>query len=315
MKHIFDLNTYDLSLEQIKKLFGTDDSNMHRIENYFQVSIFGNGDKLFIESKEEDNISKVCKSLEWMIKYIKKEKDIDKMSIDRIFQQAKDNQYFEDEGIKFVTTYQKRVIKPKNESQLRYYKLLEKNTIIFALGAAGTGKTFLAVAYAVEQLKKNKIQKIIITRPIVEAGENLGFLPGELKEKVDPYLTPIYDALNTFLSGEVVQKYIEKGMIEIAPLAYMRGRTLSDAIIILDEAQNTTTTQMKMFLTRLGYNAKMIITGDESQVDLKKSETSGLIHAKNILKEIDQIAFISFLAKDVVRNPLVGKIIQAYDKD
>jgi len=132
---------------------------------------------------------------------------------------------------------------------------------------------------------------------------------------VDPYLTPIYDALNTFLSGEVVQKYIEKGMIEIAPLAYMRGRTLSDAIIILDEAQNTTTTQMKMFLTRLGYNAKMIITGDESQVDLKKSETSGLIHAKNILKEIDQIAFISFLAKDVVRNPLVGKIIQAYDKD
>jgi len=170
MKHIFDLNTYDLSLEQIKKLFGTDDSNMHRIENYFQVSIFGNGDKLFIESKEEDNISKVCKSLEWMIKYIKKEKDIDKMSIDRIFQQAKDNQYFEDEGIKFVTTYQKRVIKPKNESQLRYFKLLEKNTIIFALGAAGTGKTFLAVAYAVEQLKKNKIQKIIITRPIVEAG-------------------------------------------------------------------------------------------------------------------------------------------------
>lgn len=314
MKHIFDLTTYDLSLEQIKKLFGTDDSNINKIENYFQVSIFGNGDKLFIESKDEKNILKVCKSLEWMIKHIRREKDIDKMSIDRIFQQANDNQYFEDEGINFVTTYQKRVIKPKNESQLQYYRLLEKNTIIFALGAAGTGKTFLAVAYAVEQLKKNKIQKIIITRPIVEAGENLGFLPGELKEKVDPYLTPIYDALNAFLSAEIVQKYIEKGMIEIAPLAYMRGRTLSDAIIILDEAQNTTITQMKMFLTRLGYNAKMIITGDESQTDLKKSETSGLIHAKTILKEINQIAFISFLAKDVVRNPLVGKIIQAYDK-
>jgi len=303
MKHIFDLNTYDLSLEQIKKLFGTDDSNMHRIENYFQVSIFGNGDKLFIESKEEDNISKVCKSLEWMIKYIKKEKDIDKMSIDRIFQQAKDNQYFEDEGIKFVTTYQKRVIKPKNESQLRYFKLLEKNTIIFALGAAGTGKTFLAVAYAVEQLKKNKIQKIIITRPIVEAGENLGFLPGELKEKVDPYLTPIYDALNTFLSGEVVQKYIEKGMIEIAPLAYMRGRTLSDAIIILDEAQNTTTTQMKMFLTRLGYNAKMIITGDESQVDLKKSERikeyiCSYLHKKFVSIFSKTVLLYSFLTSD-----------------
>ena len=172
---------------------------------------------------------------------------------------------------------------------------------------------FFVVAYAIDQLKKNKTQKIIITRPIVEAGENLGFLPGELKEKVDPYLTPIYDALNTILGVEMTQKYLEKGIVEIAPLAYMRGRTLSDAIVILDEAQNTTAVQMKMFLTRLGYNAKMIITGDESQIDLKNAATSGLIHAKRILQNIEQIAFITFQSRDVVRNPLVGKIIDAYE--
>ena len=206
------------------------------------------------------------------------------------------------ENIKFVTTYNGKIIRPKNKSQYDYYKLLENNTIVFALGAAGTGKTYLAVAYGVAMLKLKKVNKIIVTRPIVEAGENLGFLPGELKEKVDPYLIPIYDALH------------DKEIVEIAPLAYMRGRTLNDAFVILDEAQNTTSTQMKMFLTRLGYNSKMVITGDESQIDLKPTVKSGIIVASELLKDIEDIACIRFDSKDVVRHPLVSKIIHAYEQ-
>ena len=223
------------------------------------------------------------------------------------------NQKEIDEKVKFVTTYNGKVIRPKNQSQYQYYKLLEKNTIVFAMGAAGTGKTYLAVAFGINLLKFKKVNKIIITRPIVEAGENLGFLPGELKEKVDPYLTPIYDALHDILGKETTDKYLEKGIIEIAPLAYMRGRTLSDAFVILDEAQNTTSTQMKMFLTRLGYNSKMVITGDESQIDLKPSIKSGIVVASDILKDIEDITCIKFDSKDVVRHPLVSKIIHAYE--
>ena len=314
MEYIFDLSKYDLNVKQISYLFGTDDSNIVAIEKEFDVKIQGNGTNIIIDAKDEISYKMIVKVFELLIDKITNKVDIDKMLLDLLFKQVKDDNYFKDEGVKFVTTYQKKVIKPKNISQLKYYRCLENNTIIFATGAAGTGKTFLAVAYAIDQLKKNKINKIIITRPIVEAGENLGFLPGELKEKVDPYLTPIYDSLNMILGVEVTQKYIEKEIIEIAPLAYMRGRTLSDAFIILDEAQNTTPVQMKMFLTRLGYNAKMIITGDESQIDLKSNVLSGLIHATTILNDIDGIAFIAFSSKDVVRNPLVGKIINAYEK-
>ena len=193
--------------------------------------------------------------------------------------------------------------------------MLKKSSIVFAVGAAGTGKTYLAVAYAVSQLKKGNIKKIIITRPVVEAGEKLGFLPGDLKEKVDPYLIPIYDALEEFLEKESLGKLIEKGNVEIAPLAYMRGRTLDNAIIILDEAQNTTKSQMKMFLTRLGFNSKMIITGDITQIDLPSNQGSGLVEATNILKKIKGIDIVHFIQDDVMRHPLVSKIIERYEEN
>jgi phosphate starvation-inducible PhoH-like protein len=188
------------------------------------------------------------------------------------------------------------------------------DAIVFATGSAGTGKTYLAVGFAVNALKTNKVKKLIITRPAVEAGEKLGFLPGDLKEKVDPYLVPIYDALNEFLGKETVDKLVEKGVVEIAPLAYMRGRTLDHAVIILDEAQNTTNNQMKMFITRLGFNSKMIITGDLSQIDLQRGLTSGLLEASKILTDIKGIEHLHFSKYDVMRHPLVSKVIERYEE-
>ena len=261
---------------------------------------------------ETGNLEEIEKCFDKMVNVIKAEIELDEMKMQEIINNVLNKQEV-DNSIKYVTTYNGKIIRPKNASQCLYHKLLEKNTIVFAMGAAGTGKTYLAVAYGVSLLKIKKINKIIVTRPIVEAGENLGFLPGELKEKVDPYLTPIYDAFNDILGKETTEKYMAKGIIEIAPLAYMRGRTLSDAYVILDEAQNTTSTQMKMFLTRLGYNSKMVITGDESQIDLKSSIRSGIIEASAILKDIEDIALIKFDSKDVVRHPLVSKIIAAYE--
>lgn len=205
-------------------------------------------------------------------------------------------------------------IYPKTINQMIYYEAMRRDSIIFSSGSAGTGKTYLAVAYAVSLLKKNQIKRIIITRPVVEAGEKLGFLPGDLKEKVDPYLIPIYDALYEFFGKDQTEKYIEKGVIEIAPLAYMRGRTLDNAVIILDEAQNTTTSQMKMFVTRLGFNSKMIITGDITQIDLAYKEKSGLIEATKILQGIKGVSIVSFNRFDVMRHPLVSKIINRYEE-
>ena len=196
---------------------------------------------------------------------------------------------------------------------MAYLKALKKNDVVFGIGPAGTGKTYLAVVYAVQALKKNEVKRIILTRPAVEAGENLGFLPGDLKEKVDPYLRPLYDALYDMLGFEQVERLIEKGVIEIAPLAYMRGRTLEDAYVILDEAQNTTDAQMKMFLTRLGFRSKMIITGDVTQIDLPKGIHSGLKTAIEILKSVKGISFIYLSAMDVVRHPVVSRIIERYE--
>ncbi len=212
-----------------------------------------------------------------------------------------------------VNTFDGKSIIVKNLSQKYYFNQLKEKDVIFAVGSAGTGKTYMAVAYAINQLKKNIIKKIIITRPAVEAGEKLGFLPGDLKEKVDPYLVPIYDAIYEFLGKEAADKLIERGIIEIAPLAYMRGRTLDNAFIILDEAQNTTRNQMKMFLTRLGFNSKMVITGDVTQIDLPHKSMSGLIEATNILKDEKQIAIVKFEKDDVMRHPLVSKIIEKYE--
>ena len=213
------------------------------------------------------------------------------------------------------TTSSGRTIYPRTLNQKLYIKSLEDNDIVFALGPAGTGKTYLAVLFALKYLKKNLARKIILVRPIVEAGEKLGFLPGDLKEKVDPYLVPIYDGLYDTLGKDNVTKMIEKGTIEVAPLAYMRGRTLENSIIILDEAQNTTLSQMKMFLTRLGFNSKMIITGDITQIDLPHHRESGLIEATSLLDDIKGIKIIKFQKDDVMRHPLVFKIIERYERD
>ena len=208
----------------------------------------------------------------------------------------------------------RRLIKPRSKKQTEYFNMVKNKQMVFCCGPAGTGKTYLAVAFAVSMLKSGAVDKIILTRPAVEAGERLGFLPGDIKEKIDPYLRPIYDALNDMLSFSEVLKKIESGFIEIAPLAFMRGRTLSNAFIILDESQNTTSVQMKMFLTRLGENSKMIINGDLSQVDLPSGTKSGLRESIKILDNIDDIGFIEFGNKDVVRNPLVSKIVYNYEK-
>ena len=207
-----------------------------------------------------------------------------------------------------------KAIAPKTKGQYSFVKAVEDNAIVFAIGPAGTGKTYLAVIRAVSAMKKGEVKRIVLTRPAVEAGESLGFLPGDLKEKVDPYLTPLYDALHDMLGVEQTEKLIEKRTIEIAPLAYMRGRTLDDSFVILDEAQNTTPAQMKMFLTRLGFNSKMVITGDNTQIDLKTGTKSGLDDAANILKDIEGIKIIHLTSDDVVRNPLVQKIIERYSK-
>lgn len=208
----------------------------------------------------------------------------------------------------------KRHVNPRTPNQGKFIEAMNKYDMVFGLGPAGTGKTFLAVAKAVSAMLEGKVDKIILTRPAVEAGESLGFLPGTLKDKIDPYLRPLYDALYDMLPGEIVEKKIETGEIEVAPLAYMRGRTLSHAVVILDEAQNTTPMQMKMFLTRLGEGSRMIINGDLSQTDLPRGVTSGLVDAVHILKNIDDIGFVEFTDKDVVRNSLVSKIVSAYNK-
>lgn len=205
-----------------------------------------------------------------------------------------------------------KAIAPKTRGQYEFVKAMEADSIVFAIGPAGTGKTFLAVIKAVSELKKGNVKRIVLTRPAVEAGENLGFLPGDMKEKVDPYLTPLYDALHDMLGVEKTESLIEKGTIEIAPLAYMRGRTLEDCFVILDEAQNTTGTQMKMFLTRLGFHSKMVITGDITQLDLRNEEDCGLIQASKLLQGIDEISIVELTSDDVVRHPLVQKIIERY---
>lgn len=212
-----------------------------------------------------------------------------------------------------LTTNSGKVIYPKTLSQKLYIDSLDKNDIVFAVGPAGTGKTYLAVMYAVNKLKNNEIRKIILVRPVVEAGEKLGYLPGDLKEKIDPYLVPLYDGLNDALGKEQVDKLIEKGIVEVAPLAYMRGRTLENSLVILDEAQNTSLLQMKMFLTRLGFGSKMVITGDITQVDLPIASNSGLIQAINLLKNINGIKIVNFNKYDVMRHPLVRKIIERYE--
>ena len=298
--------------------FGSNDENLKKLENAFGVSILPRGNFLKIEGLQE-NVEHTYIVLKKLYEGVKKNKFLSSSDIDTIIKIFKNQNY--DKPIKEYEVIEssnivagRKIIKPRSKKQLEYFNLVKEKQMVFCCGPAGTGKTYLAVAYAVSMLKSGEIDKIILTRPAVEAGERLGFLPGDIKEKIDPYLRPIYDALNDMLSFSEVIKKIESGFIEIAPLAFMRGRTLSNAFIILDESQNTTAVQMKMFLTRLGENSKMIITGDLSQVDLPSGTKSGLRESINILKNVEEIGFLEFSDSDVVRNPLVSKIVKQYEK-
>ena len=313
MKEIVKLEAYNI--EQLVNLSGVKDENLEVLEDHFQVEISLRGDEMSIVGSQQQ-IEKTKKVIYSLLKLIVSGVSIsrrDVIYVQKLVEKDKLDQLSELYHIKIARTYNGKLIYPKTLGQKSYYYALKNNDVVFGIGPAGTGKTYLAVVFAVAALKNNEVKKIILTRPAVEAGENLGFLPGDLKEKVDPYLRPLYDALYDMLGVEQTEKLMEKGVIEIAPLAYMRGRTLEDAYVILDEAQNTTDNQMKMFLTRLGFRSKMIVTGDISQIDLPRNTTSGLIRALDILEGVKGISFIHLSAMDVVRHPVVQRIIERYD--
>ena len=313
MKEVVKLEAYNI--EQLVNLSGVKDENLEVLEDHFQVEISLRGDEMTLVG-EKENLEKTKKVIFSLLKLIVSGVSISRRDVvyaQKLVEKDKLDQLSELYHIKIARTYNGKLIYPKTLGQKSYYYALKNNDVVFGIGPAGTGKTYLAVVFAVAALKNNEVKKIILTRPAVEAGENLGFLPGDLKEKVDPYLRPLYDALYYMLGVEQTEKLMEKGVIEIAPLAYMRGRTLEDAYVILDEAQNTTDNQMKMFLTRLGFRSKMIVTGDISQIDLPRNTTSGLVRALDILEGVKGISFIHLSAMDVVRHPVVQRIIERYD--
>ena len=302
-----------------KNISGVHNSNIKPIEDYYNIEIGLNGSIINVSTENENIINKIQIIFKLLLRMSELSLKISPRDVIYVISIAENN--LENEYIEFINnrkplcnTLHNKPIYAKTLKQNEYLKCIQKKDLIFSIGAAGTGKTYLAVCYAVSELKKGNIEKIILTRPAVEAGESLGFLPGDLKEKVDPYLRPLYDALYDMLGVENVTAMIEKQIIEIAPLAYMRGRTLENAFIILDEAQNATIDQLKMFLTRLGFNSKMIVTGDISQVDLPNSKKSGLKVSANLLKGLDEVGLIIFDKNDVVRHPLVAKIIERFEK-
>ncbi|MEL3972864.1 PhoH family protein [Rossellomorea oryzaecorticis] len=298
-------------------LFGVSDSHLKLIEQELGVSIVTRGEELLVSGKE-DRAALALEVCDRLVSVIRKGINIGQRDVQHAVQMGKNGtlEYFIDLYNEEITKNAKgKSIRVKTLGQRQYIHAIRKHDLVFGIGPAGTGKTYLAVVMAVHALKNGEVKKIILTRPAVEAGESLGFLPGDLKEKVDPYLRPLYDALHDVLGAEHTARLIERGTIEIAPLAYMRGRTLDDAFVILDEAQNTTQAQMKMFLTRLGFDSKMIITGDRSQVDLPRGVESGLISSERILKNVKGVSFIYLEQADVVRHPLVAKIINAYEKN
>jgi phosphate starvation-inducible PhoH-like protein len=306
-KLIFD------DINSFKVLNGTNQNNILTIEKLIKIKIHSKGNELILSGtpKEVNTAKQLIQNFYKIISkgYFPTENDF-KTGLKII---TEDNHTLEDIFLDTVcVTTDRKTIAPKSINQKLYINAIRKNDIVFGVGPAGTGKTYLAVAAAVATLNLKKVKRIILTRPAVEAGEKLGFLPGDLNEKVDPYLKPLFDALNDMLDFDTVSRLMDKQIIEIAPLAFMRGRTLNDAFIILDEAQNTTSSQMKMFLTRIGFNSKCIVTGDVTQVDLDKNIKSGLIDAQSILKDIEGISFCSFDETDVVRHSLVRRIIEAY---
>jgi phosphate starvation-inducible PhoH-like protein len=315
-----DEYSIDIRLDEqvdVNEIFGAHDKNIKLLEDYLNLNITSRGEFVRI-SGEELFVNYAREILKNLQKLSSRGHKISTTDVVTSIQMAKKG-----ELDKFLALYEKTIIKdakgnpirPKNLGQKTYVAAIKKNAVVFGMGPAGTGKTFLAVCLAVAALKNGEVEKIILTRPAVEAGESLGFLPGDLQEKVNPYLRPIYDALYMILGMDHTNRLMERGVIEIAPLAYMRGRTLEECFVILDEAQNTTKSQMKMFLTRLGNRSKMVINGDQSQIDLPRGVESGLVHANSILRDIQKIKFVEFSVTDVVRHPVVADIINAYSKN
>ena len=303
-------------VEDIIAVFGSFDENIKRIEEALEVRIINRGTDLKVAGDEE-NVDKAVRTLEGLLALSAKGETIDEQRVRYLItlvREGNDDQVAQMAKDVVCITAKGKPIKAKTVGQQKYMKAIQQNTITIGVGPAGTGKTYLAVAAAVAAFRERTVNRIILTRPAVEAGERLGFLPGDLQNKVDPYLRPLYDALYDMLGAETFQKYQERGSIEVAPLAYMRGRTLDDSFIILDEAQNTTKEQMKMFLTRLGFGSKIVITGDVTQIDLPDDKTSGLKDAVRVLDGIKDIAICRLTAADVVRHALVQEIINAYEK-
>ena len=302
--------------ELLSSIFGTYDSNIRKIEDEYNVSVVNRGDDVVI-SGEEAGVLKAKTVVNALINLAKSGQIIEEQNVNYIVSETNDNNatQLNDINDDFIClTMNGRALRQKTLGQKKYVDSIRKNTIVFGVGPAGTGKTYLAMAMAITAFKNNEVNRIILTRPAIEAGENLGFLPGDLQQKVDPYLRHLYDALYEIMGAENFARNMEKGAIEVAPLAYMRGRTLDNSFIVLDEAQNTTPEQMKMFLTRIGYGSKAVVTGDTTQIDLPRGKNSGLIESTKILKNIDDIAICNLTNKDVVRHPLVQKIIAAYEK-
>ena len=303
-------------MEQAVSLFGSFDENVRLIEGHYGVDILTRGADIKV-SGEPDAVAKAVRAIQGLLQLINRGEQLGEQNVRYVLMLVDEGS--EEELPKLSSdsiciTSKGRPVKPKTIGQKKYVDAIRKNTIVLGVGPAGTGKTYLAVAMAVSAFRAKEVNRIILTRPAVEAGEKLGFLPGDLQSKVDPYLRPLYDALFDMLGTETYQKYVERGNIEIAPLAYMRGRTLDDSFVILDEAQNTTPEQMKMFLTRLGFNSKMVVTGDVTQIDLPDGRKSGLREVIKVLKNVEDIAICQFSEKDVVRHQLVQRIIQAYEK-
>ncbi len=301
--------------EFISEVFGKFDENIKKLENAFSVSVVNRDDSIVI-SGDKDNVEMTEKVLSAIVKDADKGENIDEQKINYYISELKEKTVEEIQEMNndfICMSISGRPVKPKTLGQKDYADKIRKNTIVFGIGPAGTGKTYLAMAMAITAFKNNDVSRIILTRPAIEAGENLGFLPGDMQQKVDPYLRPLYDALYEIMGADQFQKNIEKGAIEVAPLAYMRGRTLDNSFIVLDEAQNTTPEQMKMFLTRIGFGSKAVITGDVTQIDLPNGKRSGLIESTKILQGIDDIEIVTLTNKDVVRHPLVQKIINAYE--
>lgn len=297
-------------------LLGQNDTYLKLIESKFKTTLIVRGDNIILRG-ELAEIRVIEKVLNEMIYLIQRNDELTRQDVETILDllQVNGNKELNGTSENIIFHGSKDVIKARNAKQIEYYQKVLNNDLVFSIGPAGTGKTFLAVAMALGALRRNEVGRIIISRPAVEAGESLGFLPGDLQEKLDPYLRPLFDAMFLMLTPEKMKSLMDKNIIEITPLAYMRGRTLNNSFIILDEAQNTTITQMKMFLTRLGVSSKAVVTGDVTQVDLKEKKNSGLLHIQKLLQNINGIEFVYFSNNDVVRHKLVAEIIRAYEKD